>query len=136
MDIQLFTVNPTTNRIEWGVVPKVITGINKLIQIVVLALLEVPGYDVLDPADGSGIPALLGMNVYVDDISSAKGEIARGIKKIQSEIIKYQVGLNCTADEKLSDIKILNITQGEASDEILVKLRVVSAAGKAANVVL
>jgi hypothetical protein len=136
MDIQLFTINPTTYEIKWGLVPKVITGINKLVQIVVLSLLEIPGYDVLDPAHGSGIPSMIGDNIDAEDISAVKGEIARKIKKTQSEVIRSQVGLNCPLDEKLIDLKILNISQGESIDEIMVRIRVISAAGKAANVVL
>src|SRR5262249_27114815 len=113
-----------------------VTGISKLIQIVVLSLLNVAGKDVLDPDKGGGLPALLGYNFSVDDTTELFGEVVQCVKKTQSEVIAAQVGLNEDPEERLQELQIVEIKQGTNADEILVRIRIINEAGRTADIMV
>ncbi|NDC22657.1 MAG: hypothetical protein EBZ49_00780 [Proteobacteria bacterium] len=135
MDIQIINVDPETNVVSFGIKPKVLTGISKLIQIVVISLLTIPGKDALNPDEGGGLQDLLGSNIDPEDSTSIFSEIARKVKKSETEIISNQVGSNDPPEEKLSEIQIVSIAQGNI-DEIFVTLRVVNQVNQASVIVI
>jgi len=135
MDIQVIKVDPYTRRVSFELTHNPLTGVMKLVQIVVLSLLNDPGKDILDPEKGGGFPSMIGMNIDTEDTTELFGEIAQRVKKTQTEIINDQVGLDISAEEKLRDLAIMEIVPGEI-DEIFVKLRVINEAGKVTDLVL
>jgi hypothetical protein len=135
-DIQVISVDPVTNRVSIGLVPRVVTGYQKLIQIVVLSLLNSPGKSILNPADGSGLLALLGANVDSGDETLILAEANRAVKKTEEEIINYQSGLGVPDDEALDELEITNLSAGTGIDEVLLTVRVVNQAGRTSNVVV
>ncbi len=135
-DIQVINVDQTSRRVFFKLYPKKVTGISKLIQIVVLSLLTVPGRDVLDPDLGGGLPALVGSNIDPNDSTELFGEVAQRVKKAQKEIISAQVGLNEDPEEKLQELQIVSISQGSSADEVFVRVRVINEAGRTADVVM
>jgi hypothetical protein len=136
MDIQLIAIDPEDKTVRWGSQPKNITGLSKLVQVVVLSLLNVPGNDVLDPDLGGGLPAMIGSNIDLENQSEVFAEVARRVSKTQREVIAAQVGLDLPSDERLRDIQIVSLTPGASADELLVKLRVVNANGNITDLVL
>lgn len=136
MDVQVVQIDPTTHKVSFGFSPVPVSGITKLAQIVVLSLMTVPGKDVLDPDLGGGIPELVGRNLDPDDTTEIFAAVAQCVKKTQREILISQIGSTAPPEERLRDIEIVSVTPGEQADEILVKLRVITEAGKAVTVVL
>lgn len=134
MEIQIIDREPDTGKIFFKLKAKKLTGISKLVQIVVLSLMNVPGQDVLDPDKGGGLPALLGSNIDPNDSVEVLAEIARRVRKTEQEIIDFQIGVNDSPEEKLRELRILGIENGNP-DEIFVRLRVINELGQATDVV-
>lgn len=135
-DIQLIDFDPETRKVFFVLKPKKISGISKLIQVVVLSLLTVPGRDALDPEKGGGLPAMIGQNIDPNDSTEVFGEIVRRLRKSESEIIDSQIGLNEEPEEKLRELQIVSLDRGGSIDEILVRIRVVNEAGQASDIVV
>jgi hypothetical protein len=122
--------------VSFGFSPTPLTGMAKLVQIVVLSLLNVPGQDILDPISGGGLPELVGSNIDATDTTELLAEVARRVKKTQTEVIQSQVGLDLIAEERLREIKIVSTAPGETIDEVLIKLRVINEAGRSSDLVV
>jgi len=136
MEIQLIDIDPNTRRVRLRLQPKILTGVLKLTQIVLLSLLNIPGRDILDPEDGGGLPELVGFNFDPDDITEVRGEIVRRIRKTEAEVLAKQVGLTIPPEERLREVQIRSITPGEAIDEVLVRVRVVNELGQQLDAVV
>lgn len=135
-DIQVVIIDQVTRRASFGIRPKKLTGLAKLIQIVVLSLMNNPGRSVLDPERGGGLPDLIGRNFDPDDPTELFADIAQSVKRTQSEIIQAQIGLNEDDEGKLRELKIVGVTPGADIDEVLVTLKIVNEAGQSTDVVL
>ena len=137
MDIQLIDVDPTTREVYFKLKPKKVTGISKLVQIVVLSLMNVSGRDVLDPSKGGGLPALVGSNIDPSDSTEIYAEVARRIRKTEEEIIADQVGIGDSTAEKLSELQIVEIKRSDLNiDEIFVRIRVINQEGRSTDIVV
>ena len=135
-DVKVVFVDPETRRVTLKVSSTPISGIDLLVQVVILSLLSVPGQDVLDPNDGGGIPEMIGMNIDATDSTEVLAEITRRIKKSQAEIINAQTGLNLLPEEKLRDLFVAKVASGEQIDEVLVTIRIINEAGRISDVVV
>lgn len=136
MDIQCVFVDQTTRRVSIKLGSKIVTGATKLLQIVVLSLLNVPGKDILDSDVGGGLPALIGANFDPTDKTELFAEVARRVKKSQTEIIQSQIGSSAPASEKLREIQIMSITAGATIDSADVTLKIVGEDGRIQSLVL
>lgn len=136
MDIQMINIHPQTRVVTIGLKPKKVTGIYKLIQIVVLSLMNVPGRDVLDPDAGGGLPELLNINISPNDSTELFAEAATMIKKTEREIIDFQADIDDPPEEKLSALQIAGIDSKTNSDSIYVRIRVINQANQASEVVV
>ena len=136
MDVQCIFVDPVTKKVSLKLGSKILTGAPKLLQVVVLSLLNVPGKDVLDPGAGGGLPAMIGGNFDPSDETELFSEVARRVKKTQKDILENQVGLNIIPDEKLLQLHVVSITGNPGGDSADVKLRLISESGRTQDVVL
>lgn len=138
-DYRVYTRNSTTGRVtlEVPMPPQKVSGLDKLIQIVLLALLNDPGRSAFYPKEGSGLPSLIGSNVSSEDSTEVIAEASEKVDKIEAEILESQSELeNEDPSERLREIIILNAESGVNIDEILVKLKVISEAGDESNLVI
>ncbi|MGH7192072.1 MAG: hypothetical protein ACREJM_00895 [Candidatus Saccharimonadales bacterium] len=136
-DIQVIIVDPVSGAVSFGLRPKVLTGNQKLVQIVVLALLNTPGKAILNPTEGGGLLTLVGsLNVEETDSTQALAEINRAVKKVQTEIVQNQTGLDAPGEELLKELQVISLTQGDNPDDILLKIRIINEAGRITDVVL
>ena len=135
-DIRIIKVDSETGRVTFDVSSTPIVGSELLTQIVILSLLNTPGQDILDPDLGGGIPEMIGMNIDATDSTEIIAEVSRRIKKTQTEIINAQAGLNLDGEQKLRELYIGGISQGETIDEVLVNIRVVNEAGRITDIVV
>ena len=136
MDITLIVVDPETNVVSFKLSPKPIKGLGKIVQLVVLSLMTVPGKDVFEPEAGGGLPEMISMNFDPGDYGDILGELTRRIKKTESELLANQVGSNSPPAEKLRELKILSVGPGASIDEIYAKIRVVNELGQQSDVVI
>ena len=136
MDISVLHIDPESNRVSLRVSHKTLEGIAKLAQIVLLALLNIPGKDILDPEQGGGIPELIGYGFDTSDLSEIVTEVTRRVRKIETEIINNQIGLEVLPEERLREVEIINIGPGEALDEVDVRVRIINELGQQSDVVL
>lgn len=135
-DLRVIKVDPVTGRLTFEVSSSPITGSELLTQVVVLSLLNNPGQDVLDPDDGGGIPEMIGMNIDATDSTEIIAEVTRRIKKSQTEIINAQSTLNLDSEQKLRELNIGDIRQGDSIDEVLVVIRIINEAGRITDIVI
>jgi len=133
-DYQVVTVDKKTRivKITPPEFPTMVTGIEKLFQIVVLSLLNDPGRSGLYPDDGSGLREMIGQyNVSSRDISDIFNVVSDRIGKIKKEILSYQNEFISTPlTERLADLKVLNVDHGDSFDQVRIKFRLVSQAGQ------
>jgi hypothetical protein len=116
-------IDPVTRRVTIGIQAKKVSGIDLLLQIVVITLLSSPYTDFIDPSSGGGLLDMIGANIDPDDLSEAYSEVSRKVSATQDEIIKNQIGINVSPEEKLRKIEIVSIGSTQA-DEINIRLRI------------
>lgn len=136
MDISLIYVDPNTRVVTLQLGTKTVKGLTKLVQIVVLSLLNTPGRDILDPMMGGGIPEMIGMNIDVSDLTEVASEFTRRVRKTEKEILNGQIGLDISPSEKLREIKIVDLGAGAAFDEIKATLQIINELGQQSDVVV
>jgi ribosomal protein RSM22 (predicted rRNA methylase) len=135
-DIQVMDVDQETREVIFGIKPKILKGFPKLIQMVVISLLNVPGKDLLDPGKGGGLQAMIGTGIDPNDATSVFSELVRRIKKAESEVISDQIGSSDPPEAKLSQIQLVDIQTGDSIDQILVTVRVINQTGQASDIVV
>lgn len=135
MEIQIIDVDSVTRMVSFKLKPRKITGISRLMQIVILSLLNVPGQDVLDPSLGGGLPAMLGMNISPNDSTEVYGEAVQRVKKTEREVLAAQIGLDDPPEERLRGLQVVDLRNGE-DGELLVRIRVINEVGQASDMVV
>jgi phage baseplate assembly protein W len=135
MDIQLIQIDQYTRRVSLKLSPKSVKGLTKLVQIVVLSLLNTPGKDILDPERGSGIPSMIGMNLDPNDLNEVLSEVSRRVRVTELEITKDQIGKELSSDEKLKEVKIMSVAPGTNLGDVFIKIRVINELGQQSDVV-
>ena len=137
MDFPLITFDSETGFATVGMpaVPRGVTGINKLVQIVVVAILKNGGQDVFDPNDGSGLRGMIGQYNYHNP-SEVKTEVLRRIKLIESQMLSNQVNFNLPAAEKLKQLKVLDVVMDPVTAETAIRIQVINEAGQSLTTVV
>jgi len=130
MDLKVVHIHPETRVVTVRVSSEFVSGVDLLIQIVVLSLLNDPGRSILDPAEGGGLPELIGSNLSMDDEEELYAEIQLRINKTKSEIINQQIGLDLLVEEKLRDLTLLSIESGGNEASVYVRIRLENEAGR------
>lgn len=136
MDLSVLYIDPSSSRVSLRLSHNIVKGLKKLLQTVILGLLNTPGKDILDPETGGGIPEIVGYGFDVTDLTEIVTEVTRRVRKIETEIINDQIGLEIEPSERLQEIQIISIAPGEALDEIDIKIRVENELGQQIDVVL
>lgn len=136
MEILVIYIDPATRRVSLRIQPRVASGVLKLTQIVLLSLLNIPGQDVLDPELGGGIPELIGFNFGEGELNEIAAEVTRRVRKTETEVLDQQIGLTIPPSERLREIQVLNIEQGDGIDSILSRLRIINELGQQQDVVI
>jgi len=134
-DLSVLYIDPETRRVSFEISSRTVTGIDKLIQIVVLALFSSPDTDLLDPQEGAGIEDLISMNTDENDTSEVYSELARRISAAQDQVINNQIGLDISSEEKLRKIDIVSVSSEEPG-EVKLKIRIENEVGRTRDVVV
>ena len=136
-DYKVISIDPVTREvtIKPPATPTKVSGLEKLVQVVVLALINRPGRSAMYPTSGAGMHDFIGQyNMAVNDPSETLGAVMERVEKIKEEILEYQNSLtNEDPSERLKDFTALSVEQGTQIDQVVVKFRLVSEAGDVAN---
>lgn len=129
-EIKIVHVDPITKQVSFQLSSKEVVGVDKLVQIVILHLLEDPGQAILDPESGGGLLNLIGSNFSLADPQEIFTEVQLRISKTEAEIANSQIGLDLDPEEKLKSLKLIDIREGTQTDEIFILIRVINELGR------
>lgn len=136
MDVKFVYIDPETRRASIQLEPRLVAGIDTLIQEVIMSLLTSQESDLLDPNDGGGLEDLIGSNYDPNDLSEVHTEITRRVAKVETEIINSQIGLDVPAEEKLRNIEIISLAPGRELGSLDLRLRIENEIGRTRDVVI
>ena len=136
MDIQLISIDPLTRVVSFKMSTKKVTGIMKLVQMVVLSLMNTPGKDYLDPSMGGGIPSMVGMNIDPNNMAEVLGEVTRRVKTTSAEVMTAQIGRVIPSDEKLKELRLVSVAPGANIGEVAARIRIINELGQQAEAVI
>jgi len=131
-DIQQIIIDPITRKVSFKTTARILSGIDELIQVVVLTLLNSPGRDPLDIQRGGGLTELIGYNI--SDTDEIFAEASKRVSDTEKEVIERQAGTNISSEAKLKRLNLLDISEGDSVDEIFVKLEIVNELGRIAKI--
>ena len=87
--------------------PMMTSGVQLLVQKVVLFLLKTPGRDYFEPALGGGFLQLTKPQVYEDARDMVTSGIEQAIIAVESQIRSRQLGSSCPSNEKLKSLGLM-----------------------------
>ena len=128
MDIKVVQKDPVTDTLSIGIPrpPQYISGIDLLVQIIVIELLSSPGRDILNPGGGGNLRSLIGANVNFDDESEIFAEIAMMVSATERNIKQFQEAYGRPANEKLARLDLVDLVPDEENLQLEVILRATS----------
>lgn len=127
-DLKVLMADPTTGALRLGVCrpPEFVSGIDKLVQIVALALLNMGGRSIFGTSPTGGLRALMGANVDYDDPSELFGDVRITVSSIEQSIKRAQVTTTRPPAERLARLQLVDIVADEADLGVRVLLGVVN----------
>ena len=111
MDIAISTTNDDASEITFtmGINPQILSGLNKLTQIVLITLLTTSGTDKFDPNSGGNLLRLLGTPVDPTNLSDITSAVTVIINDTQTQILSEQEDINLPSNERLNRIDLLGV---------------------------
>lgn len=114
-----------------------ISGMDLLIQVVVINLLKTPGLDYLEPEIGAGLQQLTAPGDADKAQLIAESNIGLAIKALEYQLKQRQLGRNYPAAERLKTLKLdskYGLIHDPASRSYLITLDLESEAGETATI--
>ncbi len=133
-DLATFQLVPLGNneyRMDFGFprIPKVVEGIQKLVQHVTKQLLTTPGTHRSDPSMGAGLKRLLRKPVGFLEIEDVYSQLQLSIAQTEDQIQLSQEGEELPSDERLSTINVVEVNLDEETAEWILVLEILSESG-------
>jgi hypothetical protein len=127
-DLKVLIQDPNTGALTLGLSrpPEYVSGIDKLVQIVVLEILNNGGRSIFRPGAGGGLRALLGTNTDYDDVSELFSDVQVTLARVEENIKRAQVTTSRPPSERLSQLQIVDIVPDEPNLAVEVYLGVVN----------
>ena len=139
MDYQVITFDPITGLASYGIppVPRILKGLDKLVQVVVLYFLRNPGKSVLAPTEGSGLRAAIGVYNFTDDGGAELRSLCvQRARAGQLEIISRQSPGSGTPSERLRSLTVTNFAFDADTGQTLLGVKIVNEAGDSSNILV
>lgn len=127
-DLKVLTADPVTGALSLGLPrpPQYVSGIDKLVQIVALELLNNGGRSIANPSKGGGMRALFGSNIDPDDPSELMTDVQITVSRVEQNIKDGQVNTKRPPSELLTQLQILDIIPDESNLEVRVAIAVIN----------
>ena len=134
-DLNIMNIDPDTRRVTFklNLVPLKTSNLENLVQLCAKTILSTPGRDYLRPEYGGGILALRGSTLNASQLPRVYADIAYIIKYSEETIMREQVDKLIKPDERLRQLKLLNITADLSKGALQVDVLVVSEAGESSD---
>lgn len=114
----------------WGVRSKPVSGILKLVQMVVKLLLTTPGRDSFAVETGTIVPTLTKRGVSKSSVQLVKMDIAVSLQDLERQIQDLQAAQAIPDDERLKEILVRRVEFLEVSNEWRIEISVSSESGE------
>ena len=127
-DLKIVYRDATTGVLSIGIrrPPEFVSGIDLLVQIVVIELLHSPGRDIVDPETGANLRSLIGANVAFDDEAEIFAEIKLMVQSAENNIKILQASSNRPANEQLAKLELVDVVPDEQNLQLEIIIRVTS----------
>lgn len=127
-DLKLFAQDPASGVLIFGISdpPQTVSGIDKLVQIVALALLNNGGRSITNPGRAGGLRRLIGGNINLDDPSELFADIRIMTGRVEQTIKEEQLRITRPTSERLLSLQLIDIVPNELELAIEVIVGVVN----------
>ncbi len=127
-DLKVLIPDPATGALTLGLPrpPQYVSGIDKLVQLVVLELLNNGGRSIFQPGGGGGLRALLGTSIDYDDVSELFSDVQVTLSRVEENIKRAQVNTRRPPAERLAQLQIVDIVPDEVNLAVEVFIGVVN----------
>lgn len=127
-DLKMLITDPNTGRMTVGMPrpPETVSGIDLLVQIVVLLYLNNGGRSIFYPGRSGGLREYIGLNYDNDDPSEIFADMRLIASQIEGMIKEEQVKTNRPPSERLLALRVIDIIPDETQLEIELQVQVVN----------
>lgn len=138
MDYQIIVFDKKTGlaSVQIPAVPKKLTGVDKLVQIVILSFLRNPGKSVLFPVEGSGLRGEIGQFNFSGDGAEVRALAIQRVRVVQQEVIGRQNPNQGTPEERLKSLVLKDFAFDAAASKAVLKVQIINEAGDTRNVLV
>lgn len=114
----------------WGKRSNKVSGILRLVQLVIKLLLTTPGTDTFNATLGTVIPSLIKKGISASSVTTIRNDIMISIQDLERQIVNLQAAEAIPDVERLQEIEIRKVEFLETSNEWNIELSVLSEAGQ------
>lgn len=127
MDLGLIRLDRTTGEVtfEIGDNPPLVTGMNKLVQVVLITMITTSGSDKFEDW-GGGLLSILGRPMNPVNPAGIKSDVTVVVNATQEQILAEQVDPNLPTDERLRRIDLVDVIINADLLEVEVLIRIVN----------
>ena len=140
MDYQMTIVNPNTGQVTLGIptIPTLLTGLDELVQVVVLSILRNPGKSVLFPVEGSGLRADIGKyNVSTSSPpTELQARVVQAVQTVQQEVISRQDPTQGSPDSRLSSLVLKGFAFDSTTLAAVLQIQIIAESGDSTNILV
>lgn len=126
--LKMLTTDPLTGALRIGIPrpPQTVEGINALMQIVALTMLNNGGRAITRPGWAGGLRKLIGANLDGDDMSEVFADLRIMISTIEQLIKEDQVNTNRPPSERLQSLQLIDVTPDDSDLAVLATVAVIN----------
>lgn len=124
------SIQRQTMGFTFGVRTKPVTGILKLVQMVVKMMLTTPGTDKFAIETGTVVPTLLKKGVSSSSDQIIKMDVTVSLRDLERQIQEIQAAESIADEERLKELNIEKVEFLPASNEWIINIAVLSEAGE------
>ena len=110
------------------------SGLQSLMQLVVVHLLSEPGSDALHPDTGGGLVNSLGGLGSINNTGQVVAAVQASVSKTEQEIVADQAVYSLPASERLRSIRIVSVEPIVNSGTVKISLRIQNESGQEVEV--
>ena len=137
-DLAIFRLKPLGGnlyKMKFGLtrLPKVVSGVQKLVQNVVIMIMTTPGSDKDDPEVGGGLVRLFRVPLDMAEVGGIQNDLQMAMSRIEDLILDNQEGESLPSDERLQSLGVSEVSLNEATLEWLLVVELVTEAGTTLN---
>lgn len=127
-DLKILTLDATTGRLVLGIPrpPQTVSGIDLLVQIVVVLFLNNGGRSIFNPGRAGGLRSFIGLNFDPDDPAELFADLRLMTSHVEQMIKEEQAATNRNASERLLTLQVLDIIPDDVNPEIELIVQVVN----------